>query len=332
MEYVKVDANNSKMNSYLEEVAESSEGDMAKERNEKRSAYTQYTDDGYIIRPAGNVRFIKSLYPTAYQADNDMNGLFFTVHDLKTDDLLRFEDDRQETVINEIKRFWELEGRFKSLGFVHKRGILLYGSPGTGKSCIIKLVAENVVNEGDIVLVVRNPVILNMALETIRQIEPSRRILVILEDVDKMVERFESELLGLFDGDSQQDNIVFLGTTNYIDKLPPRMLRTGRFDRVIEIGNPGADGRRAYFNQKLLGKEHEEVIEYLVSITDGFNFSQLKELVVSLYCLGYGLKETFRRIKNGPEALKPSREEYLDSKLEAMTEEDVINAKVKALK
>jgi len=301
------------------------------DRTSKRKVdptYTQYSDGGSVIRPAPTLKFIKELQSNIYKLSSDMQGFFFIPHEVKTDDLLKFEDKRQNIVTSEINKFWKMKSNFNDLGFVHKRGMLLYGSPGTGKSCILKIVMNNIMAEGDIVLIVKQPHLLTIAMNVIRQIEPSRRVLAILEDVDELVRYNEHELLGLFDGDSQQDGMVLLGTTNYVDKLPPRMLRTGRFDRVIEISNPGSKGRLAYFNMKLKGKETKKVISTLVKVTKGFNFSQMKEIIVSCYCLNYNLSDALNRIKSGLEVAKPGRDKYLESKINSITAKEIIKANV----
>lgn len=297
----------------------------------RESVFTQYVDDGHIIRPAGKLSTVKELEPNVYTLNSDMQGFYLSPHELRTDALLRFKDKRQTLVLSEIHKFWGLKGRFNDLGFVHKRALLLYGAPGTGKSCVLKLVMGNVVKEDDVVLIAKSPNLLVTALDNIRQVEPNRRILATLEDVDEMVRYDEHALLGLFDGDSQQEGIILLGTTNYLDRLPPRMLRTGRFDRVIEIGNPGKRGRKAYFDSKLKGKEEDGVVSHLIGVTKGYNFSQLKEVLVSVYCLGYPLKEVLRRIKGGAEGINAKRVKYLDKGLEKLTTARVVAANLKGL-
>jgi hypothetical protein len=194
------------------EKAEQPISEINRNYKDPKPQFTQYTDGGLVIRPVGDVILIKKLHSTIYTLNSDMQGLYFTPHRVKTDDLLKFNDKRQTTVLNEIKSFWGLKPRFNELGFVHKRGILLFGAPGTGKSCILKLVMNSILKENDIVLLVKNPNLLVSALNSIRQVEPERRILAVLEDVDEMVRYDEQSLLGLFDGDSQQDGIVYSST------------------------------------------------------------------------------------------------------------------------
>jgi len=105
--------------------------------------------------------------------------------------------------------------------------------------------------------------------------------------------------LELFDGDDQQGNICYVATTNYIDKLPPRILRSGRFDAKMEVKNPPLAGRLAYLESKLGVNEDEEVIEALADATDGFSFGDMRELLVSVYCFEQDKDEVISRIKNG---------------------------------
>ncbi len=302
-----------------EEVCCDSTESSRPESRKGSSGFLHYADYGNMIRPVGQLKVIKELYSGVYDIDSDMTGVFLVPTEVKTDDLLKFNDKRQKRVLSEIDKFWKLRSNFENMGFMHKRGMLLYGSPGTGKSCILKLVMGNVIKANDIIIKVKHPRLLTGALSFIRDLEPKRRILAILEDVDEMARYDEGTLLGLFDGDSQEDGILMLGTTNYLDRLPERMLRAGRFDRKIEIGNPDSKGRFAYFNHKLKGKEESSVIANLVKVTDDFNFGQMKEVLVSVYCLGYPLDKVLTRIKNNLEPFSSKKDKVLERKLSTLT-------------
>ena len=175
--------------------------------------------------------------------------------------------------------------------------MLLYGTPGTGKTCVLKLVMEDVTKNGDVIFLAKSAGIVNKAMEEFREVEPDRKVLVVLEDIDEMVKYDERSLLELLDGPEQKDKVLYLATTNYIDRLPPRMLRPGRFDRKLEIGVPPKEGRFAYLSNKLSEKESNEVIDELVKETNGFSFGQLREFLVATYCLKQNRNEVITRIR-----------------------------------
>ena len=70
------------------------------------------------------------LTPGCYQIDSNRNGIIFTAHQLRTDDLIRLKDEYSVSLLKEINDFWSLEKEFKEFGFLHKRGIIMHGPAG----------------------------------------------------------------------------------------------------------------------------------------------------------------------------------------------------------
>jgi hypothetical protein len=261
---------------------------------------TQYRDHGDVKIPTTNTNAV--LEPGIYNLSVTMQGeAVFSRHHLITDELLRFEDERHDLVLTEVSNFWDLRDRFKEMGYTHKRAILMHGAPGSGKSCLMKLVMNDIIEKGDVVFRGTQPSQVLTCLKQFRKVEPERRCVVVLEEVDEMAQYQERVLLELLDGDDQIDGVLYLGTTNYPERLAERMKREGRFDRQIEIPFPPKEGRMAYLQQKIgiLETEDPTVLDDIAEATDGMSFGQLKEFLVSVYIYGYDPEETLERMSKG---------------------------------
>lgn len=270
---------------------------------EKKQILTKYMVGPNSFQPVGDIQTIATLSPGLYMVTPTMQGPRFDKHAMKTDEIISFEDSRYNKVLSEIDKFWDLKEKFATYGFAHKRGILLYGAPGTGKSCLLKQIMDASIKKGHVVLICKSPHDLVDGVKAFREVEKERKALVILEDIDELVRWDEHSILQLFDGDAQTDNVLYLATTNYIDRLPARMLRPSRLDRKIEVDNPPITGRYAYLKHKLGHIEEDSAIQKLAEKTDGFSFAQLKEVVIAKFCLGDDEETTIQRIRDN---LEPS--------------------------
>jgi AAA+ superfamily predicted ATPase len=265
------------------------------------TAFRQYStiDDKYY-RPANSTR--DSLPAGMYRVLQDNMGIFFAKDNLTSDSLMVLPDSKTRLIIDEIKRFRNLKKRYKEFGLLHKRGILMYGPPGSGKSSSIMLLARDMIEVGDIILMCQNPNLVCEALRIIRDIEPHRHATVVMEDIDDIIRQHgEHLLLNVLDGDHQVDNVVFLATTNYIDQLPPRIVnRPSRFDRLVEIGMPNEESRKLYFTNKTgsytFTDKSDEVYD-LAALTSGMSLAHLREVIASVYCLEISVTETIERLK-----------------------------------
>lgn len=273
----------------------------AKEGKKRKKIYTQYRVSDNVFYPMGSIKTQERLDPGIYNLKSSMSGIYFEVHNLNTDEIIRFDDARHKEVLEEIQKFWTLKDNFSNMGFSHKRGILLYGDPGTGKSALTRLVMEDMVNSGDVIFICDEAYTLKSGLQKFREVEKERQVVCIIEDIDGLLRYGEKSILELFDGDYQCDNVLFLATTNYVDKIPPRVLRTGRFDRKLEISNPPKEGRLAYLRHKLATYEDSSRLGEIADKTDGFSFAQLREYLVAVYCLQQDETKVIDRIKKGLE-------------------------------
>ena len=266
----------------------------------------QYANRGNV--KTATVKSQDQLEAGVYRVMNSMQGIYFEIQEFKTDKLLRFKDPIHEDVLSEIDEFWNDKEKMDELGFTHKRGILLYGPPGSGKTCITKLVVEDCIKKDNIIFICKDITTLTEGLKQFREVEPDRSCLVLMEDVDDIVCGYGShQFLELLSGDSQVDNVLYLATTNYVNRLPERALRPDRFDRKIEVPFPPAAGRKAFLQSKLklTEKGNQLDIDSLVKETKGFSYAHLKELLVTHLVQKKDLKKTIERLKgNGLESSK----------------------------
>lgn len=226
-----------------------------------------------------------------------------------TDELVVLPDTASERVLTALQVFWDAKSKFADKGQLFKRGVMLWGPPGSGKTCTLMLLTKDIIAREGIVVLPSNPDLTTRALTEIRRIEPERPLICVLEDIDEMVDQYgEHALLALLDGETQIDNVVFVATTNYPERLDQRLVnRPSRFDEIIKIDMPSAEARSVYFRARLNKMELSDakLVEW-VKDTEGLSIAHLKEIVVAVYCLGREYPETLRRLKAMRNALKSS--------------------------
>jgi energy-coupling factor transporter ATP-binding protein EcfA2 len=200
---------------------------------------------------------------------------------------------------SQLNFFWEREDRYTRCGLVHKRGVLLYGPAGCGKTTIIKAVSDAHIARGGIVFHIGVPRDASTVLAALRQVEPTRPVMTIIEDIERLKRDSDtySGLLSLLDGQSQINHVVHFATTNWPDDLDETLTkRPGRFDLVINMRPPVREARREYLRHLLNGAMQEDELEKLVVESAGLSFAHLRELVAATYCLDAGREETLARL------------------------------------
>jgi len=236
----------------------------------------------------------------------DMDQLIFEKIKFNHDELLELPSKEFAEAASQVDTFLTPESKqlFEDYGFVYKRSLLFHGVPGTGKTCLANRIANKVVSLGGVVLFNPNPAMLHKAFKALNEIQPDTKIVIVFEELDQLVKTFEHELLNLLDGEIQQDNVIYLATTNYISQVPARIMRPGRFPSVVEIKYPDEKCREFYLNKKIGHIDTQEEIKNIVKTTAGFSIDELKEVVLSTKCLQIPLKDTVDRIKETKELCK----------------------------
>lgn len=265
------------------------------EDSEEKTYYKQYmVQDGKKYTPIGATR--KVIPPGLYQIR--MNSVMYAERlKFSHSDLIRFPDSVSEKIVEEFEIFWTKKDAYLERGEPHKRGFLLWGPPGGGKTCVVTTLLQDFIKK-DKGVVFLFTTYLSSFLEQFREIEPDRKIMVIMEDIDEWFDNdTEGEILQFLDGEVPLVNTILVATTNYPEKLPDRIInRPSRFDRVTYIENPNEEHRKIYLKKK--SSFTKKRLEEIAKDTKGYSFAHLKELILAIELFGANYDETLERLNH----------------------------------
>ena len=182
---------------------------------------------------------------------------------------------------------------FRKSGVRMPRGVLLYGAPGVGKTVMAKSIATDGIacvelRSADCTREDSEDYVLS-AFEEAREKAPC---VLLIDELDKIAEsnehyymegndRIMKVLLQELDGQKDNSGVMVVATCNNCNHLNPALLRSGRFDRIIEIGTPTLEDRveiiKYYLSKINLEKKLNE--EYFAKITAGYSGAQLECII-----------------------------------------------------
>lgn len=209
----------------------------------------------------------------------------------------------KEAVHSDLTQFFERREVYRRYGIPWKRGILLVGPPGNGKTHTIKALVRA---SGKTALYVRSlkdsgcsgsdHTNISAVFSTARDKAPC---LLILEDLDTLVTaENRSFFLNELDGFAANAGIYVLATTNFPEKLDSAIVnRPSRFDRKYHFTLPAAPERRTYL-ALWNARQTEELrltddgLTEVAEATEGFSFAYLKEFCLSLVMAWINTPET----------------------------------------
>jgi ATPase family protein associated with various cellular activities (AAA) len=177
--------------------------------------------------------------------------------------------------------------RLRAAGQHLKRGLLLYGPPGVGKTHTVRYLVGELIGTTIVELTGETLGAIRDACSIARSLQPS---MIVVEDVDLIAQerdRYGGEtpllftLLNEMDGLAEDADVVFLLTTNRADLLEPALAsRPGRVDQAVHIDLPDRDARRRLV-ELYAGRLEIDLsrLDGILDRTDGVTASFLKELL-----------------------------------------------------
>jgi DNA polymerase III delta prime subunit len=256
------------------------------ELQEFLDALARFADAHSVYR---NKIFELRFEPTGMEYGNDYQQAFqiqfLPRHDIDPDEII-LEDEVRTLVERNVIDFHRRREQLARLGVPRKRGLLLYGPPGNGKTYTCKFLAGMLADATTIFASGTALANIRSIFSVARQFQPS---MVVLEDIDLVYSEREinpyapqlGSLMDELDGAADADNLVVILTTNSIERVESAIKdRPGRVSQCIEVPNPGAHLRQKYLKCLLNGFDSDRLeFDELVEMTDGASHAFIKEFV-----------------------------------------------------
>ncbi len=231
----------------------------------------------------------------------DSSGKFLKIDNITMDDVILKDEVKRRIISGTIDMIKNMD-TYRKNNLPIKRGILMEGEPGTGKT----LVAKALCNQMDCTFIwvtpddIRYPEDIAYVYQMAREVAPT---IVLFEDIDYIgksremyrdsrFDKITGELLNQMDGLESNEGIITLASSNYPEFLDKALRnRPGRFDMRIKFDLPDEDLREKMLTKFFGNVNIDDVdIKDMIKMTENYTGAYIKELIVATVMLAVSQK------------------------------------------
>lgn len=236
-------------------------------------------------------------YPNFYRGqvitvDEDGNPAFLAVPAVSVDDVV-LDPATWEELRRQMIDFVGMESAFRAARLPFRRGVILAGPPGVGKTLVFRALTGHLVGRCTVLWLtsraINYPVDVARLFEFARSVAPT---LMLLEDLDLIVRDRRNgrpailgELLSQLDGPASSDGVIACASTNDASVLDEALsTRPSRFDRIISVGLPSREARLGMLHRFVsdVPNMHAD-LDWVAGQTAHLTGADLRELVVTAF-------------------------------------------------
>lgn len=271
--------------------------------------YIQYKKEEHIIlSPQSEIEKTWSTLDPGYYSFKDIGGLasyLYAFTAIKSREaLIKFKDGTFKDIMQECSKLFKKETveKYKEIEICRKMGIILYGPPGTGKTCTAELIMRELVESYRAICINCTGHELTESLRCITEIRKyqDNPIVLFVDECDHYLRNEENRYLTYLDGNTSLENSLFIGCTNYLDKISERIKdRKSRIRKCFEVKSLPFEVYKEYIFSKLKNKISEDDLQKFayLAVEAALSIDQLKHAVIDWYIEGYQIEFAINNIK-----------------------------------
>lgn len=245
------------------------------------------------------------LSPGVYKIDQVggfMSEKYLTFQVVKQkEELIKFKTGIVSEVLRDTDKFFsdETKSVYKGMRISHKMGILFYGKPGTGKTCTCSLIMNELVNKRGAICIIGDKSLwfIKDVIGKIRKIQ-NNPIVIFSDEFDGTLNYEESAYLTFLDGDDSVDDMIFIGCTNHLDKIPERFKnRKSRIKHLYAINSLPDEVYREYVFDRIPTLEKSTIDEFVFRSSEkGLTIDQLKHALIDYRIEGVSIENAVEAV------------------------------------